>query len=438
MRTCDSLWTHPLPLEEETWYDHTCAHTVPYCRIEGKPYVLPTAVVYPAPLVAQLREASEKIDALCWKTMRFVQRYMSDAFLCAQLGIDAALCALARLEVPYHGIARQDWIVGKDGCKCIEYNTDTPTGVPEVAYLAEHFRHLYAQHGGIYAFGNPSMEMNGQLRRALSTLIEAYQQRGFTGNVVFTSMGEECEDRYNTLYALHMAQQCGIDATYVPLESLTIRPDDGLYAEGNRIDILYRLYPLEFLPDEVDADGYPIGQSLIDLVIAGKLALINPPQSIVSQSKGLFALMWTMCERNDALARHYGWKRPLYTPSETEAIQRWLLPSYWSETPFVSRNIPYVQKSFFGREGRGTTLHSSSLEESAPLPHDPYYATQPQLFQQYQPMTRLVVPVEQSTYTGYLLTGVFVIGRKYSGILPRIGARITDNSAYFCPAFTLG
>ncbi|MNY54389.1 hypothetical protein D3C86_1902560 [compost metagenome] len=49
-------------------------------------------------------------------------------------------------------------------------------------------------------------------------------------------------------------------------------------------------------------------------------------------------------------------------------------------------------------------------------------------------MSQASVPTELGEYQGYLLTGVYVLNGKSAGVLSRIGAKVTGDLAYYCPA----
>lgn len=63
-----------------------------------------------------------------------------------------------------------------------------------------------------------------------------------------------------------------------------------------------------------------------------------------------------------------------------------------------------------------------------------YYSEQPQIYQERVAMEAVSVSTEEGIFQGYLLSGVYVIGNQYAGILPRIGGPITGDMAYYCPA----
>lgn len=423
----------PIPLQHDDVFAHS-APIVPHHRIDGVQYALPALIAYPAQTIAKLAHASEAVDRVFWKAMRFVQRYVTDATLTRQLGIHYTLCDAVRMEWRTHGIARQDWIVTDDHCVCIEINSDTPSGVPETAVLTQTVIDKAHQLGLMPSWYNPSASMTPCIDRAFDALLEEIRLMTTNVRTIYcTCVGHSIEDVANTTYVASRLQSIGYETVFIPIESLRIRPYDGLYDGNTRIDVLYRLYPLEYIALEHDENTYPIGTALIDLITSGKLIVLNPPQCLLTQSKGMMALVWSLYAHHDTYAQRFQWKTPLFTDAERDTIKRYLLPSTHSPQYFIDRNIPYVTKSFFGREGHGTTIST----HAPPVSRDPYYDAQPKMYQQYVEMPTATVPTDLGDYTGHVLTGVFVIGRTFAGILPRIGTKITDNTAYFCPAVVL-
>ncbi|MNP73527.1 hypothetical protein D3C76_1702520 [compost metagenome] len=49
-------------------------------------------------------------------------------------------------------------------------------------------------------------------------------------------------------------------------------------------------------------------------------------------------------------------------------------------------------------------------------------------------MEQASIVTEDGEYSGYLLTGVFVIDGRFAGVLPRIGEKVTGDMAYYCAA----
>ncbi|MDP4098554.1 glutathionylspermidine synthase family protein [Paenibacillus sp. P96] len=436
-----------LPVRHDDLFTGRIAGQIPYHRMYGKQYCLPALTVYGQKEMEELIYAAEAVDAIYRKVLAFVQEYMPDSYLTGPLGIHPGLLRAARTPVPYGGITRQDWIIGEQGMKCIENNTDTPTGIPEAAYLEGELVRLAAS----LALTSPSQGMNKQLRETLSALIGLYRDQGLDGKVFFTCYDWHTEDRMNTCYLMRMCEEAGFAAAYAPLEELEIIPDEGLFHRGELIRILYRLYPLEYLiHDRETESGLEVGHELIRLVEQGRLGLMNPPQHMITQSKGFMATVWSLYERNEQTPEFCGFR--LFDDSELEIIRTYLLPTYFDAAPFEQTGTAYAAKGIWGREGKGTmlmndscgevdegrsrvetgTLTAEKAAESAEA--EAYYNEQPKVYQHYWPMQGAEVATEEGLYKGHLLTGIFVAGGRFAGVLPRIGEKVTGDMAYYCAA----
>ncbi|WP_195574178.1 glutathionylspermidine synthase family protein [Paenibacillus sp. 1001270B_150601_E10] len=425
-----------LPYKHDEVFQGEVAARIPYHRMYGKQYCLPSLTVLESHESQAIAEAAYWVDRIYWKVLRFVQRYMPDTFLIEQLGLHPALIDSARIEVPFHGVSRQDWILHEHGLKCIENNTDTPTGIPETAYLAEALVEGYTD------YCTASKDMRNHIQQAFRHLIDYYQQQGLDGGIAFTCYDSHLEDLTNTMYLLHAVEELGYPAFFVPLDQLEIIPGEGLYVEGKQISILYRLYPLEYLVhDRDEIHDRPVGEDLLELIMNGKLGIMNPPQSMITQSKGFMALIWSLYEHYEETTRLCGFE--LFEEKELQRIPLYFLPTYFDPSVFQLSHIPYVEKSYWGREGKGTAIFGgdgilelsewgAEQEEQADIRD--YYTNQPKIYQQHHPMTELELITEEGPYTGSLLLGAYVIGGQYAGLLPRIGGKITGDMAYYCPA----
>ncbi|ANE46318.1 hypothetical protein SY83_08545 [Paenibacillus swuensis] len=440
---------------------------IPYHRMYGKQYVLPSVTRYSAGEAEKLRVASERLDRVYRKVLRWAQRELPDIVLIKLLGLHPAMLTAARMEVPMHGVSRQDWILDPAGewLKCIENNTDTPTGIPETAWLA----------GSVLkertTYRNPSAGMDQRIREAFTELIQHYRAGGEDGDLVFSSYGDHTEDAANTRYLMERVREAGYEARYAPLEDIEIIPNEGVFHEGGRIGIWYRLYPMEYLVWDEDSEGRPIGRDVFQLMEQGKLCIINPAQSVITQSKGFMALIWSLYEHGKELAASgliQSDEESLFTAEEADTIKTYLLPTYTTPDLFQNCNQAYVAKGYWGREGKGTVLYDEAGMNASPQAGDQhvavdadsmnivntvdplnagdamdagdpeetaaYYNNQQKVYQQRISMEKVRAESEHGLVDGYLLTGVYVIGGKFAGILPRVGGLITGDLAYFCPA----
>ncbi|WP_433943103.1 glutathionylspermidine synthase family protein [Paenibacillus sp. SN-8-1] len=427
-------------VDYEEVFDGEIAKEIPYYRMYGKQYCLPSFVIYEEHEIEELRAASEQVNRIYRKVLRFAQQYLPDSYLIQQLGLEPAMIPAARIPLPWSGIERQDWIIGEHGMKCIENNTETPTGIPESAFLERELLGRYMDASG------PSSAMDETLTQTFKDIVADYRARGLGNRVTFTCMGEILEDSTNTKYLLRRCEKAGIKVNYAPLEELRIVPGVGLYHRDERIMILYRLYPLEFLiHDQEESSGVLVGQELMKLAAEGKIGIINPPQNIITQSKGFMATIWSLYERNDLTQEYFGFK--LFDAEEMRIISKYLLPTYFTNEPFLLTGESYAAKGYWGREGKGTDLfepggledsrlssEAASTSEEADPEEAEYYGSMPKIYQRLYPMSQAVVPTELGEYQGYVLTGVYVFNGKYAGVLSRIGAKVTGDLAYYCPA----
>lgn len=422
-------------------FDEEIAKEIPYYRMYGKQYCLPSFVLYDQHEIEEIKAASEAVDQIYMKALRFAQQYLPDHYLIKQLGLEPAMIPAARIPFPWSGIQRQDWIIGEHGMKCIENNTETPTGIPEAAYLERKLLDRYRAASG------PSSNMDNTLTQTFKEIVAEYAARGLGSKVTFTCAGDILEDSTNTKYLMRRCEKADIEVDYAPLEELRIVPGKGLYHGEERITILYRLYPLEFLiHDREEGSGVLVGEELMKLAAEEKIGLINPPQNIITQSKGFMATIWSLYERNELTHEYLGFT--LFDSADMQTISKYLLPTYFTNEPFLLTGEPYAAKGYWGREGKGTDLfepsgHADSVahneQKSSPIEEaDPeeaeYYGSMPKIYQRLYPMSQAAVPTELGEYQGYLLTGVYVLNGKSAGVLSRIGAKVTGDLAYYCPA----
>lgn len=363
----------------------------------------------------ELAQATEALGKIYAKTVFAVQSADEELFL--ELGIpQEALLAVRILVKPemVTVVGRFDFAKTPEGIKMLEFNADTPTSVVEAFFVN-------GQACSFYAAQNPNEGMEVQIRTAFAKIIEAYQELGYaTETIVFSALGWHNEDRDTVNYLMNKS---GLKAKFVALEDLRIFADrlcalvDG---EHIPIDVWYRLHGLEKLAEDCDeADDYPTGAHVLDLVARGKLAIINPPSAFVAQTKALQSLIWNLHEAGK-----------FYTPLEHRLIERYMLPTYM-ENRFLNK-APYVTKPIFGREGGAVSLFAAD-GKVVERDKDDYYWDQPMIYQKRVDLEEIECQTTQGQYTGRLLWGSFLIGGQASAIGARIGEQITGNLSCFLP-----
>ena len=313
-------------------------------------------------------------------------------------------------------IARLDLVKTENTYKCIEINSDTPTFIKE----------LFNVNGAVaaqFGFENPNEGMEDQLARAVRTAVTASAKwlNEIEPYVVFTAHEDNIEDRNTVLY---LQDLYGLPSRFIALDKLKIIPGMGLYDEtGRKIDILYRqTFPIESLILDEDESGNKIGLWLLELVKSKKLAIINPPSAFLLQNKAVQAVIWGLHENND----------PFFTSEEHQWIDQYFLPTYLEAEPFFRKQVPFVKKPIFGREGDTVEIYSSTgkllMEEKQKT-----YNDVPSIFQQYIELPSVTYISEKGKKKGHILTGSFLVYGKPSALGYRVGGEITNNLSCFLP-----
>lgn len=382
----------------------------------GEEYALATLHRISPEFRREIAAATEQLGRIFHKTVQVVQH--GEEELLSELGLPQEALAAVRVGVPLPyitAIGRFDFAPTAQGLKMLEFNSDTPTGIVETFHAN---RHVCSRFG----VTDPNEGMDADITDAFHHVYQAYQQLDYpTDSIWFSALDWHEEDAGTTRYLL---QKSGLPGKFVALKDLRVYEDD-LYAPGDnqeemhRVDVLYRLHALEKLAEEKDADGYPTGAHVLDLIARGRLAIINPPAGFIAQTKALQALIWNLHESGQ-----------FFSEKEHEVIERYMLPTYL-ENRFAGQS-PFVTKPIFGREGGGVTLHHPSGE---PIDRDreAFYWDQPMIYQQLVEMESVTVETLKGPYQGHLLWGSFLIGGRASGIVARVGGKITGNLSYYLP-----
>ncbi|WPS85707.1 glutathionylspermidine synthase family protein (plasmid) [Brevibacillus halotolerans] len=303
--------------------------------------------------------------------------------------------------------SRYDLIVLNNETKLIEANVDTPTGLMEASVAN---RAICEAHKVLH----PN-SIEEKLILAWERIKREYAIKP-TDKIFYTSYDWHDEDRQTVHFNLkHCLNQ---PTEYVGIEDIIIS-ETGLFSpKGEKIEFLYRLYPLEYLDEYEDEKGKQIGHLFLEHVASGIVKIINPPSAFMMQSKAILALIWEMYEANT----NY------YSDKEREWIQTYFLPTYFTADRFEDSGTPYVSKPIWGREGGGVSIvEGEGIEED----RTEYYYNQRKIYQQYIEMPDQEVGTWDGFYKGKLLVGSHVIGGEPAGLFLRVGERITGNLSMF-------
>ncbi|MGO4889766.1 glutathionylspermidine synthase family protein [Anaerobacillus sp. MEB173] len=366
---------------------------------EDNQYMSDSLLIVPPPVVRELENASKAVNDIFQKTY---EQIVNDRSSIHKMGIPVSLWDLFHQpgKTAFSYFTRYDFIASADGLKVIEGNTDTPVGIVEAAIAQEI---ICKEHSS----KNPNERIATNIKNAWNQIIRDYNISS-TDTLYFTCADWHEEDKQTVQYLMSLYPQ---QSEYIPLDQIVVEKEDVRTPKGERIYFLYRLYPLEYFPDEIGPTGERIGEQFIAHIINDKIKVINPPSSLLMQSKALFALI---TEKKEA------W----YTRTEQAVIEEYFLPTYETSHSLHS----YVKKPVLGREGGGIQIVSEGqvLDEDAD-----YYQNQRVVFQQYFPLPDQTIDTWDGPYTGKLLIGSHVINGEPSGLFFRVGGLITGNLSMF-------
>lgn len=357
----------------------------------------------PAGTIQAIRQASEDIWRVLVQAGEIMKTFDDETLLTYGYPLETVDLIRNNDQPPF--IARCDFAVTNDGIYLLECNAEVATFVVETFKMND----LVAQH-----FGKTGVNAGAEtiLRRELNQYLDvaaaSISKRPEECRIVFAALSQASEDIGTVEYIRSL---CQYDAHFCPIEFLEM-DEDGVYDQtGERVDLIYRLYPTEWMVEDCDANGVGLWDYLEPLVFERKVALINPISSFVLQNKALMALVTE--EWGDRI------DHPL-----SAIVHRHFLPTAMS--PDVI-SVPYVGKPTFGREGQeveivketDTFLYNASSE----------YAEFPKVYQKYVELPTIDVEGEALT----LQLSCFLMNGVAAGISARVGDKVIGNLSKFLP-----
>lgn len=370
-------------------------------------YMLLDLFRMPEHIYESILRATGRIARIYQKTVRFLQQsHFLFPSLCLPPNTWKAVC-LSSPSFSY--ISRMDLVVKNDGkdIKILEINCDTPTGIVEAAVankvLCEYFGARCPNH------------VLQEIKNTFCKIKSDYQIPD-EATVFFLSYDWHEEDRQTTEF---LRLHSGFSNTkYLPIKNLRVSKTGVYTSEGEPVQYLYRLYPLEYFSADKGPNNEPIGEWFLHHVAEKRIQLINPPSAFLGQCKITMAVIWALHEH----------QHPFFTDEEHDIIEQYFLPTY--TTPNILRP-PFVQKPVWGREGGGVSIQWKDGKVTEDLTS--YYCQQPKIYQQYVELPPVTVQTWEGPYTGFLLVGSFLLGDVPSGIFLRVGEKITGNLSMFLP-----
>ncbi len=352
----------------------------------------------------ELRYATEAMGSILERTVAFVQE--NYPLFCPVLGIEDSLAELVSKKEAQSlaFIGRFDWVMDAQGAlKLLEFNAETPAGLMEGLILADLIRqelHL--------PYKNPNDAFDDRIMASFNHIVDRYAVHRSIQNIGFVSTAYY-EDWYNTTILYEKLKHLPYNLILGEVSGLQEKGGK-LYLYGTPLDAVYRYYPLDWF----DAD--PQYSGVIQAMEQGTPS-INPPSTLISQSKAFWALVWDLL------------KNGFYTITEAETIRRYVPETALSPKRMEGRD--FCIKPGFGREGQQVAF---SFEQP-----DKQQKYSDCVFQEWID----IQPIQMDVYstmgkkheTLYPVIGTYVTGNQFAGIYARAGGRITDKWAIYVPTY---
>jgi len=352
----------------------------------------------------ELVEATQRITAIFKKVRDYVLENID--IIGPVLGISDNLIELLKNKHTdkLTFIGRFDWVMDSIGnLKLLELNSETPAGLMESIVLNP----VIKKQLNITA-EDPNQQMNKLICKCFIDIVNDYQKVNDIKKVGFVT-STVGEDWYNTTIILKQLQNLPYNFELGEMSGLKASQGK-IKLYGSELDAIFRYYPLDWF----DKDEYHEG------VIASmkeETLSINPPSTIISQSKAFFALIYELRNNN------------FFGDSDCNIIDKYIPKTYLS--PQKDLNGVFCAKTYFEREGNSVAFSFKQPFLSRDI--NDY------VFQEWIDIQTVCVDVETTNSSSkeivYPVIGTFVIGEQFGGIYTRAGSSITNKWVVFLPTY---
>ena len=348
-----------------SWIDNIDEKIIPYINQDDYEVRYPTLSAYE--MQESERKELQNLSAnivMCMSKLVEDIRKNSDIFPIDVLNMTPKLTPFIRDDNSEYvsNIARLDFVKDMQGnFKLVEINADTPCAIPETFYgnevAREYFNAMYLQKvidKTVYPetiFDNLICASYDELKHPLHICFAA--NKNYAEDWANASFYKTLTDEF--LYDIPYVSDAQDITTYlVDLKEMVIK-DDGVYVGDVKIDILYRLHPIELLMDDTSDDGYPVGLKLMDLANQGKVILVNPIKAILMQNKAMLAVAQYAAQHTDYFNQEaFRYINILTGKSSKDTMLFNIAPTSMDIADFKGSKI--IKKPIFGREGCGISI----------------------------------------------------------------------------------
>lgn len=312
-----------------------------YQTPETPPYIADELVVISSEEGdAYYRAAAELYDLFIEAAQHVIDHRLYD-----QLDIPPTLIEMIEKtwddDAHFHLIGRFDLAGGLDGqpIKLIEFNADTPSLIFEVALI----QWLILRHN--------DLDEERQYNHLYETIKESFlkmksRHRNFDRIdspipcALFSCLNLGKEDENTTRLFEEIAYEAGFITSFEYIDNVFFSDENGIVnAKGEIFDYWYKLVPYEL----ITAEEPQLVEILTNIVRRQQAVLLNPPYTLLFQSKGILNVLWELFPNHPLL---------LETAKEPSLGKSW------------------VEKKTFGREGANIRILDHAGQDLAETPGD--------------------------------------------------------------------
>jgi len=257
-------------------------------------------------------------------------------------------------DAHWHIYGRFDLAGGIDGrpIKLIEFNADTPTAVFEsaiVQWAMLKYNNLNeeSQFNSLYESLKENFKRLLTLEASTADFEELNQNTGF--KILFSSIEGSSEDENTTRLLEYIATEAGFDCDFEFVNYVNFS-EDGYFKEDEHFEYWFKLIPWEMIANEEPE----LLDVLIKIIKNDKGVVLNPPYTLLFQSKGMLKILW------DLFPNH-----PLLLETSFSPLQ----------------GKKQIKKVFFGREGANVSIIGSDGEVL--MENGGKYGDQPSIYQEF-------------------------------------------------------
>lgn len=307
----------------------------------------------------------------------------------------------ARFDLRYGG--RSDLAVADPTLavpKLLEFNADTPTSLLESAVIQWRWFEFTQQ--GADQWNSLHERLVGAWRRQLGQHSRRIGRPIERVHFAYTADEASGEDQMNTTYLADTAREAGYEVDILVIEDIGLGEDGNFYdLQRRRIDVLFKLYPWEWLLADRFGEAALAATSRPD-----GTAWVEPVYKMLWSNKGLLPVLWKLF-RDD--------------PERS----RYLLPAYFGDEPHELKS--YVVKPLLGREGANVRIVTGGTTVAET--HGPY-GDSGHVVQQFAALPNY----EGVDGAHHPVLGAWLVDGEPAGLAIRESdGLITDNCSFFVP-----